>query len=169
MTNLRTGGGGRGVLHCAVKNFTGKLAGEDELRTNSVRSWEQCCVFYLICFCNKFLYQCNALTNWASELAESWWLIIVRKYIPGNDEDNMMSIWISYNWIAALKKTNDENIIIAVKDATLRKESLKNLGLPGFDWSLLFFVKWNRETLATITFGRLHPPLTGIFYVISPS
>ena len=32
-------------------------------------------------------------------------------------------------------------MIIAMKDATLRKESLKNLGLPGFDWSLLFFVK----------------------------
>ena len=39
-----------------------------------------------------------------------------------------------------------ENMIIAVKDLTLRKESLKNLGLPGFDWSLSFFVEWNRET-----------------------
>ena len=34
-----------------------------------------------------------------------------------------------------------ENMIIAVKDLTLRKESLKNLGLPGFDWSLSFFVE----------------------------
>ena len=39
-----------------------------------------------------------------------------------------------------------ENMIIAVKDLTLRKESLKNLGLPGFDWSLSFFVERNRET-----------------------
>ena len=32
-------------------------------------------------------------------------------------------------------------MIIALKDTTLRKESLKIVDLPGFDWSLLFFVK----------------------------
>ena len=30
-----------------------------------------------------------------------------------------------------IKKTNEENMIIAVKDATWRKESLKNLGFAG--------------------------------------
>ena len=30
-----------------------------------------------------------------------------------------------------IKKTNEENMIIAVKDATLQKESLKNLGFAG--------------------------------------
>ena len=30
-----------------------------------------------------------------------------------------------------IKKTDEENMIIAVKDATLRKENLKNLGFAG--------------------------------------
>ena len=30
-----------------------------------------------------------------------------------------------------IKKTNGENMIIAVRDATLRKESLKNLSFAG--------------------------------------
>ena len=41
-----------------------------------------------------------------------------------------MNIWISYTW-NGIKKTNEENVIIAVKDATLLKESLKNLDFAG--------------------------------------
>ena len=64
---------------------------------------------------------------------------------------NSISFSLFYNILhrgikKQMKSMKRENKIIAVKDLTLRKESLKNLGLPGFDWSLSFFVEWNRET-----------------------
>ena len=40
---------------------------------------------------------------------------------------NMNFIYVN----RGIKKTNEENMIIAVKEATLRKESLKNLGFAG--------------------------------------
>ena len=143
-------GGGKGggewrVLHCVreLESWTGKLNWKVELRTNLVRSWEQCWVSYLICFCFRFLvshlYRCSALTNWVSKPAESWSLIVGN--IPGKDDDEMMNIWISYIWTAELKKKkkNEENMIIAVKDATLPKESLKNLTFAGIWLELVIF------------------------------
>ena len=134
-------GVGSSTLRCEKWNFTGELAGSVVLRTNLVRSWEQCCVFYLICFCFRFLitylYRCSALTNLGSKTAESWSLIV--GIIPGKDEDEMMNIWISYIWTAELNKTNEENMIIAVKDTTLRKESLNNLGFAGIWQELVIF------------------------------
>ena len=69
----------------------------------------------------------------------SWELVINCGNIPGKDEDEMMNKWISYIWTAEFKKTNEENMIIAVKDATLRKESLKNLGFAGIWLELVIF------------------------------
>ena len=134
-------GVGSCTLRCEKWNFTGELAGSVLLRTNLVRSWDQCCVFYLICFCFRFLitylHRCSALTNLGSKTAESWSLIV--GIIPGKDEDEMMNIWISYIWTAQLNKTNEENMIIAVKDTTLRKESLNNLGFAGIWQELVIF------------------------------
>ena len=139
---------GGGVLHCAVKNEI------------SLGNWREKLKF--VQFSPELRAVLSVLLHFVQFLLQVPNHTLIVGNLPGKDENEMMNIWISYIWTAELKKKkkkDEENMIIAIKDATLRKESLKNLGSAGI-WLELLFLWGEIEKQVRITLiGRLHPPL----------